>query len=387
LIDSINVKNWMTQEEACEALGVRKQTLYAYVSRGQIEVQGDPQHANRNLYRAADITTLLKKRSLGRARKNIAASTMAWGEPIIDTSISTITRGRLYYRGQDAVQLAASATLEDVARLLWNVTEVPHFASFEPIAFDGPVGARVFAALARDAAHDRIESARNLADEAQQAAALVGRLASNFVELRSDEGPLHLRIANAWDVPRHADLLRRVLVLLAHQELTSSSFAARVAASTGASLGASMIAGLAVFSGPMHGNAIVRVRQLMDDAKRSGTETAVRRRIEQGEPLPGFGHELYPQGDPRAADLLSAFEAPDDARELIDCVERLTGKLPAIDMALAALVEHCPLPEEAAFALFSIARSVGWMAHSIEHVMEGSLLRPRARYVGLAVCE
>src|SRR6476469_6400212 len=135
----------MTQEEACEALGVRKQTLYAYVSRGQIEVQGDPQHANRNLYRAADITTLLKKRSLGRARKNIAASTMAWGEPIIDTSISTITRGRLYYRGQDAVQLAASATLEDVARLLWNVTEVPHFASFEPIAFDGPVGARVFA--------------------------------------------------------------------------------------------------------------------------------------------------------------------------------------------------------------------------------------------------
>ncbi|WP_321800427.1 citrate synthase family protein [Caballeronia sp. J97] len=387
MIDSINVKHWMSQEEACEALGVRKQTLYAYVSRGQIEVQGDPQHANRNLYRAADIATLLKKRNLGRARKNIAASTMAWGEPIIDTSISTIVHGRLYYRGRDAVRLAASATLEEAARLLWDMNGLPRFPSFEPVAFDGPASARVYAALARDAANDPARTPFDMSDSLNQAAGLVGRLASNFVELRSDEGPLHLRIADAWHAARHADLLRRVLVLLADQELTSSSFAARVAASTGASLGASMIAGLAAFSGPIHGNAIVRVREFMDEARRSGTGTVVRRRIAEGAALPGFGHELYPQGDPRAADLLSAFEAPDAARELIDCVERLTGKLPAIDMALAALVEHCGLPEEAAFALFSIARSVGWMAHSIEQISEGSLLRPRARYVGPAVAE
>jgi citrate synthase len=387
LIDSINVKNWMTQEEACEALGVRRQTLYAYVSRGQIEVQGDPKHPNRNLYRAADISTLLKKRSLGRGRKKIAASTMAWGEPIIDTSISTIVHGRLYYRGRDAVQLATSATLEEAARLLWGTEELPHFPSFEPVPFDGPLRARVYAAMACDAANDQPAGSGDFADMTNQAAELVGRLASNFVALRADDGPLHLRIAAAWGVPRHADLLRRVLVLLADQELTSSSFAARVAASTGASLGASMIAGLAAFSGPMHGNAIVRVREFMHEAKRSGTEKVVRRRMSDGDSLPGFGHELYPQGDPRAAALLSAFAAPDAARELIDCVERLTGKLPAIDIALAALVDHCRLPEEAAFALFSIARSVGWMAHSIEQIMEGSLLRPRARYVGPAVAD
>ena len=102
----INVKSWITQEEACDALGVRKQTLYAYVSRGQIEVRWDPQHVNRKLYRESDISALLKKRNLGRARKSIAASTMAWGEPIISTSISTIVRGRLYYRGKDAIELA-----------------------------------------------------------------------------------------------------------------------------------------------------------------------------------------------------------------------------------------------------------------------------------------
>jgi citrate synthase len=387
LIDSINVRNWMTQEEACEALGVRKQTLYAYVSRGQIEVRADPAHAHRNLYRAADISTLLKKRSLGRARKNIAASTMAWGEPIINTTISTIVRGRLCYRGRDAVHLAASATLEEAARLLWDMAAPPHFRTFAPLSFDAPVRARVYAAMALAAENDGAAHAADLAGLRDQAAELVGRLASNFVELRSDDGPLHLRIADAWGVPRHADLLRRVLVLLADQELTSSSFAARVAASTGASLGASMIAGLAAFSGPMHGNAIVRVRELMDEARRSGTEAAVRRWMSESDSLPGFGHELYPQGDPRAADLLSAFEAPDAARELIACVERLTGNKPAIDMALAALVEHCRLPEGAAFALFSIARSVGWMAHSIEQIMDGSLLRPRAHYVGPAVAD
>ena len=383
MIDPINQKNWMTQEQACAALGVRKQTLYAYVSRGQIEVQSDPHNANRNLYRSADIATLLKKRGLGRARKNIAASTMAWGEPIIDTSISTIVRGRLYYRGHDAVTLAASATLEETARLLWDMTELPRFPSFEPVAFNGPIDARVYAALARDASNDRAESAHDAAQRAAQAATLVGRLASNFVDLRADDdGPLHRRIADAWGVAQHADLLRRVLVLLADQELTSSSFAARVAASTGASLGACMIAGLAAFSGPLHGNAIVRVVQFIDEAKRSGSEAVVRRLIADGEPLPGFGHELYPQGDPRAADLLAAFDAPGAARELIDCVERLTGKQPAIDMALAALVEHCGLPDGAAFALFATARSVGWMAHSIEQIAEGFLLRPRAHYVG-----
>jgi citrate synthase len=387
LIDSINVKNWMTQEQACEALGVRKQTLYAYVSRGQIEVQGDPRHLNRNLYRATDIETLLKKRSRGRGRRNIAASTMAWGEPIINTRISTIVRGRLCYRGRDAVQLAASATLEDAAQLLWDTADPPRFPPFEPVPFDGPAEARVYAALARAAASHEAHDAPDPARMTGEAARLVGLLASNFVAPRAAEGPLHMRIADAWGVPRHADLLRRVLVLLADQELTSSSFAARIAASTGASLGASMMAGLAAFSGPMHGNAIVRVRSFMSDAQRSGNEAAVRRRIADSDRLPGFGHELYPQGDPRAADLLSAFEAPDAARELIECVERLTGKPPAIDMALAALVDFCPLPEGAAFALFSIARSVGWMAHSIEQVMEGSLLRPRAHYIGPAAAD
>src|ERR1700756_2865228 len=183
----------MTQEEACAALGVRKQTLYAYVSRGQIEVRRDPDHISRKLYRASDISMLMKKRDLGRARKNIAASTMAWGEPIINTHISTIVRGRLYYRGKDAIQLAMTATLEETAQLLWGSAERPRFPAFEPpVAIDGPIRARGYAAMSMAAAAGSPGSASVSADMCVEAAELVGRLASGFIELRSDDGPLHL---------------------------------------------------------------------------------------------------------------------------------------------------------------------------------------------------
>jgi citrate synthase len=387
LIEIINVKNWMTQEEACEALGVRQQTLYAYVSRGQIEVRGDPAHSNRKLYREADIAALLSKRKLGRARKSIAASTMAWGEPIVSTRISTVVRERLYYRGADAIRLADHASLEAVARLLWDASALPHFPSFAPDHGIDASQARAYAAIGRAAAEGKSAQGLPMHDMCQEAAVLIGRLASGLIDLPAGADALHLRIACAWNAEMHADLLRRALVMLADQELTSSAFAARVTASTGASLGACMLSGLATLSGLLHGNANVRVRALLDDVKQSGIETAVQRWTASGAPLPGFGHPLYPQGDPRAQALFQAFEPSEQSRALIAHVESLTGQKPAIDVALACLAEHCQLPDGAAYSLFAIGRSVGWMAHSIEQFLSGSLLRPRAHYIGPAIDE
>ena len=391
MIDSINLNNWITQEEACEVLGVRKQTLYAYASRGQIEVRGDPAHANRKLYRGTDISVLLDKRKLGRARKTIAASTMAWGEPIVNTHISTIVRGRLYYRGMDTVQLSEHATLEYVARLLWDSGVLPFFPSFAPVigvagrGSDGVTQARVYAAMALAAAEGRSAYGLPITEMCDQAAVLVGQLASGFIDLPEGTEALHLRIARAWKAEAHADLLRRVLVLMADQELTTSAFAARVTASTGASLGACALTGLAALSGPLHGAAYLQVSALLDEAAHVGTEEAVTNWMAIDTPLPGFGHQLYPEGDPRAVALFRAFDPPENVTELIECVARLTGLKPTIDVALAALVERCGLPDGAAFALFAIGRSVGWMAHSIEQCLSGSLLRPRANYIGTAI--
>jgi citrate synthase len=372
----------MTQKEASAALGVRQQTLYAYVSRGRIEVCPNPTDPRRSLYRAEDIATLLRKRDLGRARDSIAASTMSWGEPIIATRISTIFHGRLYYRGHDAVTLASTATLEEAAKLLWDIEKTPHFPVCDIVPQHELPRARAYAALGIAAAESAPAHALSTATLRQEAAALVGRLASAFVNLSPGEAALHLRMARAWNCAEHAGLLRHAMVLLADQELTSSSFAARIAASTGASLGACALAGLAALSGTLHGDATVRVQVLLEEVQRSSAEVAVRRWLAGGLALPGFGHELYPDGDPRAAALLAAFAPSESIRTLVECVHSLTGLRPTIDVALAALVEHCHLPEGAAFVLFATGRSVGWMAHAIEQTGIGSLLRPRARYVG-----
>lgn len=98
-------------------------------------------------------------------------------------------------------------------------------------------------------------------------------------------------------------------------------------------------------------------RERIDDVLRCVSPVA--------EPICGVNttrHERYPQGDPRAACLLSALAPSQTTSELIACVDSLTGMQPTIDIALAALVEHCELQRDAAFALFAIARSVGWAA-------------------------
>ncbi|QGZ65789.1 citrate synthase [Paraburkholderia acidisoli] len=380
----------MTQEEACHALGVRKQTLYAYVSRGRIEVRWDPEHVSRKLYRAADVAALMKQRDVGRARKTIAASTMAWGEPIINTHLSTIVRGRLYYRGRDAIGLAAGASFEEVARLLWDCECVPVFSTVRdavPLPAGASMRARAYASIALAASDAAPGGTMDLAQLNAEAARLVSRLASGFVALGDEDGALHVRIAKAWRCETHAGLLRQALVLLADQELTTSAFAARVAASTGASLGACMLAGLATLSGPLHGDAASRVRALLLEVDEPGVEAGIARWKAKHGVLPGFGHALYPQGDPRAAALLAAFDVPDTVRALIDHVRATEGLAPTIDIALMALAMRCALPHDAVFALFAIGRSVGWMAHAIEQIVSGSLLRPRANYVGPGVAE
>lgn len=378
----INMTSWLTQEEATAALGVRQQTLYAYASRGRIQVCADPVNPRRNLYSAVDVAVLLRKRNRGRAHDSIAASTMSWGEPSIATQVSTIWRGRLYYRGQDAIRLAQTATLEDAAMLLWAANTRPTFPLVPADMAHSLVRARAYASLGIAAAEGLPAQMLPAAAMKMEAATLIGRLASAFVGISSDQTPLHHRVAVAWGCQAQASLLRRALVLLADQELTSSAFATRVTASTGASLGAAALSGLATLSGTLHGDATMCVQALLAEAQRSGVEPTVRRWLAAGQVLPGFGHELYPEGDPRAVDLLGAFAAPTGVQALIETVFRLTGLRPTIDVALAALADHCRLPEGSAFALFAIGRSVGWMAHAIEQASSGSLLRPRARYVG-----
>jgi citrate synthase len=362
---------------------VQPQTVYAYVSRKKLEVMPDPADTRRSLYRAEDVAGLVKRKQAGRKHETLAANTLFGAEPSIPTALSAFMRGRLYYRGQSAVDLAGSSTLEEVAQLLWDAEQAVDFSFSEPVHAGKPGRIAAFTALAGLAAtahSTRGRLTRVLHGEGQS---LVGQLANAFGAHPGQE-PLHLRFATGWkQTAEAAELLRTAMVLLVDHELTSSAFAARIAASTGASLPACLLAGLTTLSGPLHGDASGRVQALFNEVERVGAEQVAAHYLSTGLPLAGFGHHLYPDGDPRAAALLALFEPPEVIARFIQTVTTLTGLQPNIDVALAALVAHCRLPADAAFGLFATARSVGLLAHSLEQLAVAQVIRPRGRYVGL----
>lgn len=370
--------DWLSASEALELLGTQPQTLYANVSRGRITARPDPADSRKSLYRGEDVRRLAKRAAGRRKQATIAADAMRFGEPVMQTSISTIAQGRLLYRGRDAVTLADTMSLEDVAALLWESDAVNVDMSH---AAPMPGFEAAFVALARRAANDVPTFGRSGAVLKVEAASVLSTIASGFIG--SVATSLHESLAATWERPRAADAIRRALVLLADHELNASTFATRVAVSTGASLAAGTLAGLAALTGPLHGGAAASAQALALEAETLGAEAAVMARLSQGQPIPAFGHPIYPDGDVRAAALLSIFEPAEPFAALQAVTERITGEKPNIDFALVAMAASFGLPKEAPLVLFAMARSVGWLAHAMEQVATGQLIRPRAEYVGL----
>jgi citrate synthase len=185
-------------------------------------------------------------------------------------------------------------------------------------------------------------------------------------------------------------LIDETLVLCADHELNASSFAARVAASAGAGLLPSVLAALATFTGPKHGGESARVEAFMDEVTRpERAKEVIADRARRGELLPGFGHPLYPGGDPRATALLrsssrlgSQSAALKRVLAVAAAADRLEMARPNIDFALVAVSAALGLPRRVPSILFCIGRTAGWAAHIQEQRAQGFLLRPRARYVG-----
>jgi citrate synthase len=398
LIDIINIRNrtialmieaaFIDASEAAARLGISKPTLYAYVSRGLVRAEADAGDPRRSLYRADDVERLVKAKGRGRKAEDIAESTLDWGLPALASGITLIEDGRLFYRGQDAARLAVTATLEDAARLLWGCEAADPFARVERPTLPASDAAHPFdrclAILAQRGVATRMIWQRDATRLWPEGATLLQLIASGLTGSQQNDGPLHARMASAWGLDAEgADLIRAAMVLSADHELNSSAFAVRVVASTGASLAACLIGGLSALSGPLHGGTASLVEILFEEAERVGDATkVVEERLRRGDRLPGFGHPLYPGGDPRARALLPLLP-PDPLREaLIAAMDGIAHGKPNIDLALVSLTRTLRLPKGAALALFAMGRSIGWIAHALEQQAEGSLIRPRARYVG-----
>jgi citrate synthase len=383
--------SWLNATEALQVLGVRPQTLYANVSRKKIRAKPDPKDTRRSLYHEADVRRMARQRGGQRKATAVAAAAIEWGDPILSSAISTVVDGRLYYRGQDAVVLSEEGSLEDVARLLWGGGRVnsadggrddgdPHGGG----ATSSPLQ-RAFLALGMRAATDLSSYGRTLPVLQAEAASVLVTLADAILGGDHRHGrpaAIHHQAVSKWNRPAAADIARRALVLLADHELNASTFATRVAVSTGAPLAAGVLSGLATLSGPLHGRASLGVLELVAGVKRAGADVTIRDWLSQGRHIAGFGHPLYPQGDPRATALLQHFTLPKPYADLRDAIEDVIGEHPNIDFALAALTKVFDLPQEAPLILFALGRCVGWLAHALEQVTTGHPIRPRARYVG-----
>lgn len=334
--------DWMDARAACARLGVKASTLYTYVSRGWVRTRSTG--GRRKQYLRADVEALRERAEAHAGRAPRAAHALDWGEPVLRTAISAIDRDGPYYRGIPAVDLV-DRPLEEVARILWDI-DVPPWPARRPDPVSG--------------LHDL-------------------RRRVDALELTGTPGEQAVCIASAvWDavdLPDHPDL-RATAVLCADHELNASTFAARVAASTGADLQACVVAALAAFSGPRHGAQGLLVHGLLE-------RFLADRVLDDDGPLPGFGHRLYPDGDPRG-ELLIARASEHRGNPRLDGLLELVrvagerGHRPTLDAGLAATCLAHGLPPSRVPLLFASGRVLGWIAHALEQTKRPEVLRPRA---------
>ncbi len=413
--------SFLSARQVCAALDIQPATLYSYVSRGLIRSEETKSTRRERRYAAEDVARLIAKKQNRRdpdvTAAKAARESLKWGVPVMESTLTLIQDGRVYYRGRDAVELARENSFEDVAMVLWsdpsplsqgreNKTDV--FALGRTWAVIPTPWSEISGHMTIiDRMIDTLTGIEQRMGEVPmeiEGARLIWSLTLTagtpyldamplltwvMQDQIAPEEPIAELLARMWSL-EDARLIDAALILCADHELNASAFAVRVAASTDADLPHALIAGLATLSGGKHGGATAHTRALIthieSPEQARGLVTAV---LNRGERVPGFGHHLYPHGDPRGRALLQMIRDAYRDSDVIAVVDAicaamldLTGLHPNIDLALSALELAADLPESSALALFALGRSAGWIAHAMEQYAEGTLIRPRAAYVG-----
>jgi citrate synthase len=400
----------LSAAEAAARLGVKPATLYAYVSRGLLGRERSPGRRT-STFDPEEVERLTRGRSARRVRRPA-------GELAVESALTAIEGGALWYRGRSVTELAATRTFEEVAEWLWR-GRFPGPTRWRAGPAGLAAGRRAQAALpegalplerlqviaAALAAGDDLRLELHPDAVTATGRALVAGLAGCLPRLGPPPPPDAGIAARLWSClspldpePALLAVLDAALVLLADHELAASTVAARVAASVRADPYAVAAAGLATLSGSLHGGASLAVEALLAEVGRPGLTPRQARaragrvlgeRLRRGERLRGFGHPLYPDGDPRAAYLLARLRraaggSPRLAAvgSLLDATRRRGLPPPNVDLALAALGHVAQMTRGAGEAIFAVARVAGWLAHAIEQYDRAAPIRLRAVYTG-----
>lgn len=378
-------------DEAAQLLGISLRTLYSYVSRGRIGRVIDP-ITGKSQYNRREVEEYARKRDRGRSAGNAARASLSFGLPVLDSQICAIKAGRPWFRGQDAIALSATATLEKTAALLWNVDSLPETGIVGVADSAGTCGERFLPRFHQWllANMDQVDAREVLSRNQQLLHASRILRAGATIAVGNDlrDVPIHEAMARAWGGPAGAaNIIRRALVLHADHELNPSSFALRCVASTMASPYASTLAGCCAASGVRHANFSAVMALIGATLQGADPAALVASGVTGGRALPGFNHPLYPKGDPRATALLDDLRAIASNRDmaridgLLQTAHATYGLLPKNDFALAAATQLLQFPTDACERIFVVSRIVGWNAHALEQYSSPLLIRPRARYV------
>ncbi len=398
---------WLTSREASQRLGVKLATLYAYASRGLItSLAGDDSRGRR--YASDDVERLRARHAARSGHGPVAASALRFGEPVLETRISDVVAEGPRYRGHLATELCRrGVSFERVAELLWTGT-LPD-ASAEPKLQLHCDAVRLWPLLEGRAALPKMalvlgalalcdDDRHGATDAAEFARArtlfhwLAGASAAKYRPIQASASVAQAALGSLLRRPTRAQLenVDRALVLCAEHELNASTFAARIAASAGADLYACLGVALQTLSGSAHGGMCDRVEALLAAiGSKARAARTLNEWLARGEQVPGFGHPLYPAGDPRGALFIELArehgarnEPAKTAFALLEAMQRGGHPEPTLDAGLVTLCHCLELPRGSAAILFALGRTAGWVAHTLEQRAAGYLLRPRARYIG-----
>ncbi|MFT4213104.1 MAG: citrate/2-methylcitrate synthase [Microbacterium sp.] len=382
----------LTAEETAARLGIKLESLYAYVSRGVLTRE---RTAAGSTFDPLEVETFAARRS----PRTVAVNGHAPGRPlmVLDTDIALIEDDELYFRGRRARDLARQG-FEAVTAWIWGgrlgFEPFPASTPTTPIAAGETLLDRLSRSVAARAADDPLRhdldpgvvattGRRIIAAEAGGAGAAGGETIARRLWTALSTRPAD---------PSGVAVLDAALVLLIDHDLAVSTVAARAAASARASVYGCVQAALGAMDSALHGNASVAaailLRRVLDgEDPRAALASTV---AATGRAVPGFGQPMYTAEDPRATELFALLADYGPAAPVLDAVVGIAdeigtriGRHPNVDLALAALTLSAGMPDEGGPAIFAIGRTVGWIAHAMDEYTRTPLrFRPQGRYVG-----
>ena len=356
------------------------------------------------------------------------------GVVVAETTVGDVRglEGIFHYRQYSAVDLAEQRSLEDAWHLLFK-GELPDAAASQ--AFAEAVRERrilppgltaLLPALSRQGApldvlrtavsvlgaewgwrptHDI--GAEELYDQALGLCAVVPTILAAAHRLRQGLEPIGPRpdlgfaanyltmLTGVEPSAQHSRAIEQYMILTIDHGFNASTFTARVVTSTGADLGAAIVAAIGALSGPLHGGAPSRALDMLDAIGTADrAEAYIRQAVEEGERIMGFGHRVYKTDDPRSLLLRSVTERLGGPLvEFSQAVERTTVEVLAdlkpgrqlytnVEFYAGVVMHTCGIPREMFTPTFAAGRTIGWSTHVMEQASHNRLIRPAARYVG-----